>query len=68
MASVDAKISRWTEISRSTYARAEEICFAPKYRTQQVHMWCARRVSQFDLQLTRRVDVKFKSYRLASRY
>jgi len=44
---------------RSTYARGGEICFAPSYRTQSARVWCARYASQFELQLTRMIDVRF---------
>jgi len=55
---VDAKIPL-DGSSRSTYVRAGEICFAPSYRTQSAHVWYAWRTSQFDLQLTRRINIKF---------
>ena len=45
--------------SRSMFAKVGEIFFAPSYRTQSVRMWCARRASQFNLQLTRRINAKF---------
>ena len=46
--------------SGSTYARAGEIWFALLYRTRSALVWCAWSASQFDRQLTRRLDVKFK--------
>ena len=56
---VDAKIPRGGS-SRSTYARARKMYFALSYRTQSAHARCTRCASQFALQLTRKVNVKFQ--------
>ena len=53
-------------LARYTYALAGKIYFTPTNRTQQACIWCAMRDSQFDLQLTRRIDVKLQGLSAAS--